>query len=168
MLITSVFGLGLGCCPVFNVYSGSCMNDGRHLELVWIQRSLIPPALVFICSPVIPVCPVGFQIKVVGPDSSPAANELVYLFLQTGAPVNNWTLTTDSKGMVPFSLDTSLWSEHVSLQVCSLSLSTVSLFYFISLSFFNPLTFFFSFSVFPSWSSKSLQPGCLSSTFLSL
>ena len=97
------------------------MNDGRHLELVWIQRSLIPLALVFICSPVIPVCPVGFQIKVVGPDSSPAANELVYLFLQTGAPVNNWTLTTDSKGMVPFSLDTSLWSEHVSLQVCSLS-----------------------------------------------
>ncbi|XP_046891299.1 alpha-2-macroglobulin-like isoform X2 [Hypomesus transpacificus] len=63
-----------------------------------------------------PGIPYQGKIKVVGPDSSPAANELVYLFLQTGAPVNNWTLTTDSKGMVPFSLDTSLWSEHVSLQ----------------------------------------------------
>uniref|UniRef100_A0AAZ3RHZ4 A2ML1 protein n=1 Tax=Oncorhynchus tshawytscha TaxID=74940 RepID=A0AAZ3RHZ4_ONCTS len=51
-----------------------------------------------------------FQIKVTGPDSSPVPNEPVYLFLQNSGKSENWTLTTDSKGIASFSLDTSLWS----------------------------------------------------------
>ncbi|XP_071215000.1 alpha-2-macroglobulin-like [Salvelinus alpinus] len=50
------------------------------------------------------------KIKVTGPDSSPIPNEPVYLFLQNGGKSENWTLTTDSKGIASFSLDTSLWS----------------------------------------------------------
>uniref|UniRef100_A0A8C7KJ16 Alpha-2-macroglobulin-like n=1 Tax=Oncorhynchus kisutch TaxID=8019 RepID=A0A8C7KJ16_ONCKI len=50
------------------------------------------------------------KIKVTGPDSSPVPYEPVYLFLQNGGKSENWTLTTDSKGIASFSLDTSLWS----------------------------------------------------------
>ncbi|CDQ89436.1 unnamed protein product [Oncorhynchus mykiss] len=50
------------------------------------------------------------KIKVTGPDSSPVPNEPVYLFLQNSGKSENWTLTTDSKGIASFSLDTSLWS----------------------------------------------------------
>ncbi|XP_038829483.1 alpha-2-macroglobulin-like [Salvelinus namaycush] len=50
------------------------------------------------------------KIKVTGPDSSPIPNEPVYLFLQNSGTSENWTLTTDSKGIASFSLDTSLWS----------------------------------------------------------
>ncbi|XP_071214469.1 alpha-2-macroglobulin-like isoform X1 [Salvelinus alpinus] len=56
------------------------------------------------------------KIKVTGPDSTPIPNEPVYLFLQNSGTSENWTLTTDSKGIASFSLDTSLWSsESVSL-----------------------------------------------------
>uniref|UniRef100_A0A673WAN8 Alpha-2-macroglobulin-like n=1 Tax=Salmo trutta TaxID=8032 RepID=A0A673WAN8_SALTR len=56
------------------------------------------------------------KIKVTGPDSTPVPNEPVYLFLQNSGTSENWTLTTDSKGIASFSLDTSLWSsESVSL-----------------------------------------------------
>uniref|UniRef100_A0A8C7U8H5 Alpha-2-macroglobulin-like protein 1 n=1 Tax=Oncorhynchus mykiss TaxID=8022 RepID=A0A8C7U8H5_ONCMY len=56
------------------------------------------------------------KIKVTGPDSSPVPNEPVYLFLQNSGKSENWTLTTDSKGIASFSLDTSLWrSDSVSL-----------------------------------------------------
>jgi hypothetical protein len=64
-----------------------------------------------------------FQIKVTGPDSSPVPNEPVYLFLQNSGKSENWTLTTDSKGIASFSLDTSLWSsDSVSLSVSGHSL----------------------------------------------
>uniref|UniRef100_A0A8C7TF55 Alpha-2-macroglobulin domain-containing protein n=1 Tax=Oncorhynchus mykiss TaxID=8022 RepID=A0A8C7TF55_ONCMY len=57
-----------------------------------------------------------FQIKVTGPVSTPIPNEPVYLFLRNSGTSENWTLTTDSKGIASFSLDTSLWSsESVSL-----------------------------------------------------
>ena len=59
-----------------------------------------------------------FQIKVLRPDFSPAANELVYLILNTDGQSENWTLTTDSKGMVPFSLVTTTWKDPVYLKVC--------------------------------------------------
>ncbi|XP_041731971.1 alpha-2-macroglobulin-P-like [Coregonus clupeaformis] len=56
------------------------------------------------------------KIKVTGPDSTPVPNEPVYLFLQNNGKSENWNLTTDSKGIASFSLDTSLWSsESVSL-----------------------------------------------------
>uniref|UniRef100_A0A673Z7R0 Alpha-2-macroglobulin-like n=1 Tax=Salmo trutta TaxID=8032 RepID=A0A673Z7R0_SALTR len=56
------------------------------------------------------------KIKVTGPDSTPVPNEPVYLFLQNGGQSENWTLTTDGKGIASFSLDTSLWtSDSVSL-----------------------------------------------------
>ncbi|KAJ7995147.1 hypothetical protein DPEC_G00241550 [Dallia pectoralis] len=46
------------------------------------------------------------KIKVTGPKSVPIRNEPVYLFLNA----DNWTFTTDSRGIASFSLDTSLWS----------------------------------------------------------
>uniref|UniRef100_A0A8C7W9Y3 Alpha-2-macroglobulin-like protein 1 n=1 Tax=Oncorhynchus mykiss TaxID=8022 RepID=A0A8C7W9Y3_ONCMY len=56
------------------------------------------------------------KIKVTGPVSTPIPNEPVYLFLRNSGTSENWTLTTDSKGIASFSLDTSLWSsESVSL-----------------------------------------------------
>ncbi|XP_029528600.2 alpha-2-macroglobulin-P-like isoform X3 [Oncorhynchus nerka] len=56
------------------------------------------------------------KIKVTGPDSTPIPNEPVYLFLQNSGTSEDWTLTTDNKGIASFSLDTSLWSsESVSL-----------------------------------------------------
>uniref|UniRef100_A0A8K9Y0A8 Alpha-2-macroglobulin-like n=1 Tax=Oncorhynchus mykiss TaxID=8022 RepID=A0A8K9Y0A8_ONCMY len=60
------------------------------------------------------------KIKVTGPVSTPIPNEPVYLFLRNSGTSENWTLTTDSKGIASFSLDTSLWSsESVSLSVIS-------------------------------------------------
>ncbi|XP_042150867.1 alpha-2-macroglobulin-like [Oncorhynchus tshawytscha] len=50
------------------------------------------------------------KIKVTDPDSTPIPNEPVYLFLQNSGTSEDWTLTTDSKGIASFSLDTSLWS----------------------------------------------------------
>ena len=61
-----------------------------------------------------------FQIKVVGPDGSLAANELVYLILNENGRSENWTLTTDGSGMVAFSLVTTTWKKAVSLEVCLL------------------------------------------------
>ncbi|XP_067087782.1 alpha-2-macroglobulin-like protein 1 [Osmerus mordax] len=61
------------------------------------------------------------KIKVVGPDLSPAANELVYLILNADGQSENWTLTTDSSGMVPFSLvtTTTTWKNGASLEARS-------------------------------------------------
>ncbi|XP_062335112.1 alpha-2-macroglobulin-like protein 1 [Osmerus eperlanus] len=59
------------------------------------------------------------KIKMMRPDSSPAANEPVFLFLTGGGPLVNWTLTTDSNGVVVFSLVTTLWTDSVSLQARS-------------------------------------------------
>ncbi|XP_046894239.1 alpha-2-macroglobulin-like protein 1 [Hypomesus transpacificus] len=56
------------------------------------------------------------KIKVLRPDFSPAANELVYLILNTDGQSENWTLTTDSSGMVPFSLVTTTWKDPVYLK----------------------------------------------------
>uniref|UniRef100_A0AAY5L6B0 Alpha-2-macroglobulin-like n=1 Tax=Esox lucius TaxID=8010 RepID=A0AAY5L6B0_ESOLU len=50
------------------------------------------------------------KIKVTGPNSVPVPNEPVYLFLNEHITSENWTLTTDSKGIASFSLDTSLWT----------------------------------------------------------
>lgn len=55
-----------------------------------------------------------WQVKVVGPDSKPVANEAVYLFARDS---QNVTLTTDMRGMASFSLDTTLWKDTVSLKV---------------------------------------------------
>lgn len=75
-----------------------------------------------------------FQIKVTGPDSTPVPNEPVYLFLQNGGQSENWTLTTDSKGIASFSLDTSLWtSDSVSLSVSGHSLMVSSIKYLMVL-----------------------------------
>uniref|UniRef100_A0A673Z6X6 Alpha-2-macroglobulin-like n=1 Tax=Salmo trutta TaxID=8032 RepID=A0A673Z6X6_SALTR len=75
-----------------------------------------------------------FQIKVTGPDSTPVPNEPVYLFLQNGGQSENWTLTTDSKGIASFSLDTSLWtSDSVSLSVSGHSLMVSSIKYLMIL-----------------------------------
>ena len=60
---------------------------------------------------------ISFQVKVTGPDSTPAINEPVYVFAHCKGPTENLTLTTDNKGMASFSLDTSLWKDRVSLQV---------------------------------------------------
>ncbi|XP_062310598.1 alpha-2-macroglobulin-like protein 1 [Osmerus eperlanus] len=65
------------------------------------------------------------KIKVVGPDLSPAADELVYLILNTDGQSENWTLTTDSSGMVSFSLVTTTWKNGASLEARS-TLETLS------------------------------------------
>ncbi|XP_046879888.1 alpha-2-macroglobulin-like protein 1 isoform X2 [Hypomesus transpacificus] len=68
-----------------------------------------------------PGVPYQGKIKMIRPDSSPAANELVFLFLTAGGSLgpDNWALTTDSNGMVVFSLVTTLWTDSVSLQARS-------------------------------------------------
>lgn len=57
------------------------------------------------------------QIKLVGPDSQPVANELLYLFVEDSKKM---MLTTDAKGIAQFSLDTSEWKSSVSLKVSAL------------------------------------------------
>lgn len=59
-------------------------------------------------------CLICLQVKVVGPDSKPVSNEAVYLFAFDS---QNLTLTTDTKGMASFSLDTTLWTDTVTLKV---------------------------------------------------
>lgn len=54
------------------------------------------------------------QIKVTGADGSPIANQAVYLYVVDSL---EFTLYTDQKGIAVFSLDTSSWSESVSLSV---------------------------------------------------
>ncbi|KAM4566570.1 alpha-2-macroglobulin-like isoform 2-T2 [Odontesthes bonariensis] len=63
-----------------------------------------------------PGMPFEGKIKVVGPDNRPVANEAVYL------SVGIWPslmLTTDTKGMALFTLDTSLWKHSVYLRASS-------------------------------------------------
>ena len=59
-----------------------------------------------------------FQIRVTGLHSSPAANESVYLILIADGQSENWTLTTDRRGMASFSLVTTTWKNIVFLEVC--------------------------------------------------
>ncbi|KAM4590158.1 alpha-2-macroglobulin-like protein 1 [Fundulus diaphanus] len=61
-----------------------------------------------------PGIPFEGKIKVVGPDSQPVANELLYLFVDNSKET---TLTTDLKGVCQFSLNTSHWTGSVSLKV---------------------------------------------------
>lgn len=56
----------------------------------------------------------ALQIKLVGPDDQPVSNEAVYLFAEDSLTL---TLTTDLKGIVLFSLDTTFWKDSVSLRV---------------------------------------------------
>ncbi|XP_008278792.1 alpha-2-macroglobulin-like protein 1 isoform X2 [Stegastes partitus] len=56
------------------------------------------------------------KIKVVGPDSKPVSNELVYL---SAGDTEKFTLTTDAKGVAVFSLDTSLWKDTLYLVASS-------------------------------------------------
>lgn len=49
-----------------------------------------------------------------GADDQPVSNEVVYLFVEDSQKL---TLTTDLKGIVLFSLDTTLWTDSVSLRV---------------------------------------------------
>lgn len=50
----------------------------------------------------------------VGPDSSPVADEAVVVL---AGPSQNVTLTTDAKGTATFSFDTALWRDTVTLMV---------------------------------------------------
>lgn len=54
------------------------------------------------------------QVRMVGPDSKPVADEPVYVF---AGDSQNLTLTTDAKGTATFSLDTALWRDTVVLKV---------------------------------------------------
>lgn len=58
------------------------------------------------------------QMKVVGPDTKPVANETVYLFI--GGQDNSMEklmFTTDQQGFALFSLNTSLWKNSVTMTV---------------------------------------------------
>uniref|UniRef100_H2L617 Alpha-2-macroglobulin-like protein 1 n=1 Tax=Oryzias latipes TaxID=8090 RepID=H2L617_ORYLA len=61
-----------------------------------------------------PGLPLKGKIKVTGADGSPIANQAVYLYVVDSLES---TLYTDQKGIAVFSLDTSSWSESVSLSV---------------------------------------------------
>ncbi|XP_054901694.1 alpha-2-macroglobulin-like protein 1 isoform X1 [Poeciliopsis prolifica] len=61
-----------------------------------------------------PGIPFEGEIKLVGPDSQPVANELLYLLVEDSKKM---MLTTDTKGIAQFSLDTSEWKSSVSLKV---------------------------------------------------
>ncbi|XP_051934795.1 alpha-2-macroglobulin-like protein 1 isoform X2 [Hippocampus zosterae] len=63
-----------------------------------------------------PGIPFEGKIKMTGPDKKPVANEPVYLFAPDSV---NLTLTTNTKGVASFSLDTSNWKDHVSLKAKS-------------------------------------------------
>ncbi|KAF3692590.1 Alpha-2-macroglobulin [Channa argus] len=60
-----------------------------------------------------PGIPFEGKVKVTGPNSEAVANEAVYLFADNSQDV---VLTTDTKGMASFSLDTSLWKDHLTLK----------------------------------------------------
>ncbi|XP_015250542.1 PREDICTED: pregnancy zone protein-like [Cyprinodon variegatus] len=59
---------------------------------------------------------VCLQVKVVGADGQPVANELLYLFVENDKTL---ALTTNAKGMATFSLDTSRWTGSISIKVLS-------------------------------------------------
>lgn len=65
------------------------------------------------------------QVKVVGPDNKPVANEAVHL---SYVDTQRETLTTDVKGMASFSLNTTAWTDVVSLKVGSCCFYFVCLF----------------------------------------
>ncbi|XP_019716916.1 alpha-2-macroglobulin-like protein 1 [Hippocampus comes] len=56
------------------------------------------------------------KLKLTGPDNKPVANEPVYLFSPNSLTLK---LTTNSEGMVSFTLDTSNWSGYVNLKAIS-------------------------------------------------
>ncbi|RVE75123.1 hypothetical protein OJAV_G00013720 [Oryzias javanicus] len=64
-----------------------------------------------------PGLPLEGKIKVVGADSSPIANQAVYLYNQDSLA---FTLYTDQNGLATFSLDTSSWLESVSLSATTI------------------------------------------------
>ncbi|XP_036070459.1 alpha-2-macroglobulin-like protein 1 [Oryzias melastigma] len=64
-----------------------------------------------------PGLPLEGKIKVVGADGSPIANQAVYLYVQDSL---TFTLSTDQNGLATFSLDTSSWSESVSLSATTI------------------------------------------------
>ncbi|XP_077396695.1 alpha-2-macroglobulin-like protein 1 isoform X2 [Festucalex cinctus] len=60
-----------------------------------------------------PGIPFEGKVKMTGPDKKPVANEPVYLFAPDSV---NVTLTTNTKGVASFSLNTSNWKDHVNLK----------------------------------------------------
>ncbi|KAI1893470.1 hypothetical protein AGOR_G00124050 [Albula goreensis] len=56
-----------------------------------------------------PGIPFEGKVKATGPDSNPISNETLLLVAKYSGRSENWTLTTDSKGMAHFSLDTTAW-----------------------------------------------------------
>ncbi|XP_023817538.1 alpha-2-macroglobulin-like protein 1 isoform X2 [Oryzias latipes] len=64
-----------------------------------------------------PGLPLKGKIKVTGADGSPIANQAVYLYVVDSLES---TLYTDQKGIAVFSLDTSSWSESVSLSATTI------------------------------------------------
>uniref|UniRef100_H2L543 Alpha-2-macroglobulin-like protein 1 n=1 Tax=Oryzias latipes TaxID=8090 RepID=H2L543_ORYLA len=64
-----------------------------------------------------PGLPLEGKIKVTGADGSPIANQAVYLYVVDSL---EFTLYTDQKGIAVFSLDTSSWSESVSLSATTI------------------------------------------------
>ncbi|KAM9733483.1 alpha-2-macroglobulin isoform 1-T1 [Menidia menidia] len=63
-----------------------------------------------------PGIPFEGKVKMVGADNRPVANEAVYLSVGVSAPI---LLTTDLKGIAPFSLDTSAWKNSANLMANS-------------------------------------------------
>ncbi|XP_077422372.1 alpha-2-macroglobulin-like protein 1 isoform X2 [Vanacampus margaritifer] len=63
-----------------------------------------------------PGIPFEGKVKMTGPDKKPVANEPVYLFAPDSV---NLTLTTNTKGVALFSLNTSNWRDHVNLKAKS-------------------------------------------------
>ncbi|KAK2847484.1 hypothetical protein Q5P01_010483 [Channa striata] len=63
-----------------------------------------------------PGIPFEGKVKVIGPNNKAVANEAVYLFASNSQDV---VLTTDTKGMASFSLDTSLWKGTLTLKASS-------------------------------------------------
>uniref|UniRef100_A0A8C6NP84 Alpha-2-macroglobulin-like protein 1 n=1 Tax=Nothobranchius furzeri TaxID=105023 RepID=A0A8C6NP84_NOTFU len=53
------------------------------------------------------------RIRVTGPNDQPIANEVVYLYVEDSTKI---TLSTDLKGLILFSLDTTYWKNSVSLR----------------------------------------------------
>jgi len=63
-----------------------------------------------------------FQIKLTGMDNKAMGGEAVYLYVNVNHASYNITLRTKNNGVALFSLDTSLWKDSVSLEVCPLHL----------------------------------------------
>ncbi|XP_015807589.3 alpha-2-macroglobulin isoform X2 [Nothobranchius furzeri] len=60
-----------------------------------------------------PGIPFEGKIRVTGPNDQPIANEVVYLYVEDSTKI---TLSTDLKGLILFSLDTTYWKNSVSLR----------------------------------------------------